>query len=550
MLPLKSASAFAVSVILLGLSVVETPSLLAQVATQSTRSVQSITTNYTELFVPKSTLEILEILDGNAAEGVTPDRNAAIDLLKIVGPSFLDEFKDRERFWQKLGMDPLDANESYLISESKFRTSLNKAAREQFSNEIYSAKLQDWSIDSNPAISSWIHENRQALDRVEAAVSKPRFYLPIIYLAKNGNAAPLIDKEIESLAESLQFRAYQKFSAGKFDGAINDFVTALKLARLVAQQPVVNLERSIIRCEYIGLRGLIGMALSDQLDESQLEKIYAKVAELGPLDTNRIFNANKLRCEQSLAHRVWTGEEKSLALLLDFRKLIVKNALELNSKTELSKLQVVYASIFDDMLDRLLKIALRGIGTQIVNRTLARKCHNQLLADYVEAYNQPTLAGSVRCLSEIELRLATRIRAQYSVMNILKLTRSPLCFRDYCSERMSLCEQYALHRMHIDKFTLQQNCRFDFHAAQIACLLMLHREKHGQFPQSLNELAASRESSDWIDPFDDEPIRFKATQDSFALYSIGTNLKDDQGEKNYSDQTDDWGIAFPYEEPE
>lgn len=528
---------------------IESPILFAQHSTEPTNTAERITHNSTEPFSPRTTTDALALLDRYAADGVAKDQNAAIDLLRILGPAFIRDFNDSERFWEKLATEPLDANQNYFVTESMYRSKLNKPAREQFSDEIYSVTLQDWSTKNNPLISGWLHENRKSLDQIEAAVSKPRFYLPVMFLSKNGNAAPLLDKEIDSIAETLQYRAYQKFTAKNINGAISDFLTTLKLARLVAQQPIANLERSTIRCEYIGLRGLIAMALSDELEESQLQQIRDKIAELQPLDAHRIFSTTKLRGEESLAFHHWTRDDSSIGLLINVRSLMIASALETTVKTERSKLQDICISSFDKTLDAITRTAHQALGTKIINLPQARRIHINLLHEYAFAYEQATLAESVRQLKEIELRLAKRIRDQYSFIRVLKLARSPLLFRNYSTERITLAEQYALHRMHTDKFMLMQNCRFDFHACEVACMLMLHREKHGRFPDSLNEIATDSQISNWIDPFSDEPIRFIKSPTGFTLYSVGVNRKDEHGEKNYLNGTDDWGIAFPYEDP-
>jgi hypothetical protein len=71
------------------------------------------------------------------------------------------------------------------------------------------------------------------------------------------------------------------------------------------------------------------------------------------------------------------------------------------------------------------------------------------------------------------------------------------------------------------------------------------RLERGAYPQTLDELMAGGFLKDLpLDPYSDKPLIYKKTDDSFILYSVGPNFKDDNGEifmKNGRAQT--WGTA-------
>ncbi|MEE8169011.1 MAG: hypothetical protein V3T70_00550 [Phycisphaerae bacterium] len=70
-------------------------------------------------------------------------------------------------------------------------------------------------------------------------------------------------------------------------------------------------------------------------------------------------------------------------------------------------------------------------------------------------------------------------------------------------------------------------CETRASAAMIA-LAQYHR-RHGRYPDSLSELVPEFLPAVPIDVVDGEPLRYRLTDDSYILYSIGVNKKDDGG---------------------
>lgn len=64
----------------------------------------------------------------------------------------------------------------------------------------------------------------------------------------------------------------------------------------------------------------------------------------------------------------------------------------------------------------------------------------------------------------------------------------------------------------------------------IAIKLHGYRSKHGKWPESLREAMAGEDPTLCWDPFSDEDLIYRVTGDSFLLYSVGTNGKDDDGD--------------------
>jgi len=55
------------------------------------------------------------------------------------------------------------------------------------------------------------------------------------------------------------------------------------------------------------------------------------------------------------------------------------------------------------------------------------------------------------------------------------------------------------------------------------------RLRHGQFPESIEQLVPDFLDAVPLDPFDEAPLRFRATDEGVVIYTIGEDLTDDGG---------------------
>ena len=79
--------------------------------------------------------------------------------------------------------------------------------------------------------------------------------------------------------------------------------------------------------------------------------------------------------------------------------------------------------------------------------------------------------------------------------------------------------------------------------AQIACALERHRITYGHYPESLDSLVPQFLGDVPKDPIDQEPMRYRKTEDGrFLLYSVGWNAVDENGSPTdeYFHHLKDW----------
>lgn len=84
--------------------------------------------------------------------------------------------------------------------------------------------------------------------------------------------------------------------------------------------------------------------------------------------------------------------------------------------------------------------------------------------------------------------------------------------------------------------------------AQTACVLELHRLRHGEYPESLTALVPGFLTELPVDEFADDPLHYRRTApDEFALWSVGPNRTDESGAPGETLREGDW--AWRIEKP-
>jgi hypothetical protein len=102
------------------------------------------------------------------------------------------------------------------------------------------------------------------------------------------------------------------------------------------------------------------------------------------------------------------------------------------------------------------------------------------------------------------------------------------------AETVKLSRKYAVVRMMLPSLsylvTLHIRSIAFLRVAKVTVEAERFRIDRGALPTSLEELVPDYLDSVPIDPFDESPIRMKATEQGMIIYSIGDNIFDDGGE--------------------
>ncbi len=92
------------------------------------------------------------------------------------------------------------------------------------------------------------------------------------------------------------------------------------------------------------------------------------------------------------------------------------------------------------------------------------------------------------------------------------------------------------------------HCRMvaDVRVARTGLALLQYRQTHGSFPQTLDALRLA----DVTDPFTGKPLFYRRDDKGFILYSVGGDLKDNDGSPKQPKQQADYDIVWRFPGPE
>ena len=240
---------------------------------------------------PDGTVNYVAALDRRLREGVTDENNAAPLLIRAAGPKILRE-ETLPLSLRKLHMKPPPADGAYLIRWGTFvrehatREGMNEEQQTQAEQQQAPGLKAPWSEADRPVLAAWVRANREPLERVTQAATRPRFYIPVPCPTR---PASMWERPMPSLnlffeaAAALTARAMRKLGTGDTEGARGDLLTCHRLARLIAQDPTLVGQLVAYAIEGAACGGDFALAESGKLSRQQVMAYLAELHALEPL---------------------------------------------------------------------------------------------------------------------------------------------------------------------------------------------------------------------------------------------------------------------------
>jgi hypothetical protein len=95
-------------------------------------------------------------------------------------------------------------------------------------------------------------------------------------------------------------------------------------------------------------------------------------------------------------------------------------------------------------------------------------------------------------------------------------------------------------------YTAEERAHVQVSLTQVAIALAAYKSEHGEFPTAVEDLAAKYIDRLPLDRFSESPLRYRVKDGGYILYSVGPNLKDDEGlQLGKAFNTDDISVSFP-----
>ena len=128
------------------------------------------------------TMNYVAYINAKHSKGVTPENNAAVLMLRALGPEIWPE-EVRAKAFEKMGITAPPLNGDYFVTVDQYVDSLPKPppdSTDEPDEQLDRAMQAPWSAKTLPTIAGWLEANDTPLALAVEATKRPRFYQPLI----------------------------------------------------------------------------------------------------------------------------------------------------------------------------------------------------------------------------------------------------------------------------------------------------------------------------------------------------------------------------------
>ncbi|MFO0899922.1 MAG: hypothetical protein U0836_21025 [Pirellulales bacterium] len=532
--------------------------LLAPQGSRGGRPVITIspeTTRLTEPLRPDGYVDYLGAVNAELSQGVTPENNAAVELLYAMGPGSIGSSIRREYF-QRLGIAIPPEQGAYVRPLKDFETigqppppteepsenSADEAVAEATEDadiadeEVYElappdepkrpsltdeqtlAQQRPWTPEELPRIAAWLTANEIPLAHIRAATERPRWYTPMV--SADGLLMTVLLPQTQDSREAARLllaRAMLRLGEGDAEAAWQDLLACHRLGRLVGQGPTM-VERLVgYALDNLAGEGDRALALHGKLPAARLVEMQAELAKLPPIapmaDSADAFERYSFLSTTAMAAR--DGP------------LIVQQLLDQPSGN-----------------DNLLVRSLGGLAHTATDWDVPLRMGNEYFDRLVAAAREPNPQTRAVQLAELESDLRGARDGVVAAPELTDLFHP----REEMGQRMGRLLVASFLPGVEGALNAEQRGAALISLTRLAMSLAAYHADHGAYPEQLGELAPKYIDSVPTDPGSGGAFHYRRTNDGYVLHGVGPNRLDEQG-RGASDQPpgDDLRISAPLE---
>ncbi|MEX2138763.1 MAG: hypothetical protein WD894_05840 [Pirellulales bacterium] len=489
---------------------------------------QSLTVSPQTTFIegplrPDGYPDYLGALNAELSEGVTPENNAAVLILRATGPKEIPQ-ELRGEFFSQLRMSPISESGDYFVPWSDYFRTIPKAEwpqppansdldAESFLLELYEpAMTRPWSREEFPLVGKWVDANQGPLEVVVAASKLPRYYAPRVASGQppmlvNG-LLPLVDG-MRGTAHGLAARAMLRLNEKDYPGVWNDLTALRRLGRIMGNEATL-------------VEILVGYAVEGLGVAGQIE--FLAVAELTPEQWAVLQNEIDALPPRSRVSKTLDRGER--LMVLDAILGVAEGGAEALPMSGLAN---------DSANSTLMNLALRGVDWN-VPLAIANEWMDRLVA-----------AGEIE---DPKQRAVETARVEADMHAMVAGTNEPWSLVGAIASRRRASEKigdiFVALMMPAISAMFQAEARTETNDDLLVIGLALARYKaeQGAYPEKLEQLAPDMIQVVPTDAFAGAPFVYKKRGEGYLLYSLGANQTDDGG-KGADQEGDDLVIEIP-----
>jgi hypothetical protein len=453
-------------------------------------------------------------------EGVTPENNAAVPLLRLLFPNQVSP-TDLQVIVVELGMEEAAPSRDALeivVGEAnraapwqwlfpRWTSQKNLLHVDEWAEGMTGkAVWRPWTSDQIPPLAKWLANNKRSLDLILEASRRPRYFAPspsllndkqdllvnMVFPQRN-NLLIVLTQNIRETCRVLLARAMWHLGEGRPMDAWQDLQALHHLSGLLSQG-LMFVERSCARdASTMACYATETLLHHANLTVDEARQIYRDLIQLRPLsgEARSLEHHERLFALDAFAYVGSGGDTKPLGRLHEGLDWIV----EPMERTSIDWNIVLRETnrCFDQLATavRLKDIAARTRIMKAIERDLLDR-----------------LAGRVRTLNDFVAGDFTR-HERSQLLAILMLSKLLSSF-----ERSLDAEDHANAKLELTR---------------VAAAIAIHRAEHERYPEKLNDLLPGILKELPRDLFHAKPYIYQPDGDGYLLYSTGENGVDDGG---------------------
>ncbi len=427
--------------------------------------------------------------NAEASQGVTPENNAAPDLLQLTGTEKFSQ-SWREHVLPQIGMSskplpPLFTSyESWLNARHAASQPENAVDHQKYLDEEEGKiRKSPWKSSDFPDRLAWLSAQRMTLSKLHAALMKDHLYIPWNTNAPDVFAAASLEVGLIQWPSNcrgcceylLAADAMRAVGDGNVEAFHRDVTDLLRLSRLIAQSSTLVEYLSAVAIEDDGWQtlreGVVQPHFLQAADATALLREALAVSTFP--DGSRTLDRGERFFSLDMACRVSKGG--------------------LNRET-------------GDLSSQILSLIFRSVVPMHYNQWL--RTFNHYFDELVAAYKLPNYKERIAASEAIEKEAVDR-RSWFSVGDLLVAVL--ISFDSIVKP--------------------PETAIMDRQLAQVALALRIYHEDHGQYPTILQDLSPKILPALPLDGFADAPFHYRRDGDGYLLYSVGPDGKDDGGQE-------------------
>jgi hypothetical protein len=493
-------------------------------------TVSKETTYFTEPLREDGTVDYIAALNAHYGKGVTPENNAAVPLLRVVGPWVLVE-EVRPEVLRRLGMEPLPPDGEYIELQWEGRTESEDLVSH---DDLRRFSCEPWSKADEPEFAAWLERNDAAIETVKRATGRPRCFFPLVCSRAGGTPYESFLPDVRlygSLSYALLARAMLRLheagslnDPGRAEAAWSDVLAVHRLARLSAQGPWYIERLVAMAIEYAACDADSALAGTGLLPEKRLRRCIRELDALGPLPAwLPALDVSERCCRLDAAQALMREDRRAVEVMLRYT-----------------------GSPGDASPEELLE-GFQGVCWDVVLREINARYDAWVAAESQDTWcaRREAVGSFFVKLNPLRRRAHVAVHEEGGVKAYLAPPSQPS--REACLAHSRRAAVF-LHTYWLPG--IRESSEYHVRAvarwrmSKVVFALGAYRERFGYYPPALELLDPHYAGGLPRDPFSGKAFRYTKSGPCVRFYSVGPDMDDDGGRDEGEDE-DDLTVELP-----